>query len=78
MGILMDSRMRVDLDNHITSGRYRSEYLLVTCFNCRNNTVVEAETEYGATTWTPEECSNCLEPFEGDEDWEVYDPKYDI
>jgi hypothetical protein len=59
------------LDAHITGGRYSSCPMRVRCAECDEWTAVVAETEYGATTWTPEECGNpnCGAAFEGDEDW---------
>ena len=62
------------LDAWITSGRYSSSLLLVTCSACGDETTVTAETEYGATTWTPEECRHCGHAFDGDEDWREDEP----
>jgi hypothetical protein len=61
------------LDRWITSGRYSSSWGWVTCAGCSERTLVKTETEYGCTTWSPEECSHCEEPFNGDEDWEDED-----
>jgi len=64
------------LDNWITSGRYSESAGYVMCKKCGYETFVVAETEYGATTWTPEECSNkkCLHTFDGDEEWTDAEP----
>lgn len=67
-----------ELDAYLTSGRYHKEYLLVTCPVCSENTVVLAETEYGATYWEPESCSSCHEFFEGGEDYEDFYPEEEI
>ena len=56
--------MARDLDSYITGGRYHSEYLIVTCSECEEHTIVLAETEYGSTWWTPEECKYCHEYFD--------------
>jgi hypothetical protein len=74
----MDSRMRDSLDSWITSGRYSKEYLLVTCSNCDENSIVECETEYGASWWTPEECKYCGEEFNLDTEFETYYPEEEI
>lgn len=58
------------LDAWITSGRYSSCPMQVTCEGCGERTFVTAETEYGMTTWSPEECAHCGRGFTGDEDWE--------
>lgn len=63
------------LDAWITSGRYRFEYLLVTCNHCEENTVVKAEQEYGSVWWTPEECSNCKCSFDDNVQYEEYYPE---
>jgi len=63
------------LDAWITSGRYRREYLLVTCDKCNENTIVEAESEYGSVWWTPEECKYCKEPFGDNVTYEEYYPE---
>ena len=65
------------LDRYITSGRYSESLMLVTCSHCGDTTRVAAETEYGATTWSPEECGKCKEPFEGDETWIEDEPDPD-
>ena len=70
--------MHSSLDQWIAGGRYRSEYLLVTCNNCKGYTHVIAETEYGATYWTPEECPHCGDFFDENTAWEVSDPKEDL
>ncbi len=57
------------LDRHITGGHYSKALLLVTC-PCGEQTAVDAESEYGMTTWSPEECPKCLRGFDGDEPWE--------
>lgn len=60
------------LDRYITGGRYSRENGHVTCRECGEDTIVLAETEYGATTWDPDECKHCgtqwtgLEEFGGD------------
>jgi len=62
-----------------TSGRYSSCPMVVFC-KCGESTPVVAETEYGCTTWSPEECSSCGEEFTGEEDWTVDEgpePEYD-
>lgn len=61
-------------DAWATGGRYSAAPMRVECSACGEWTPVVAETEYGATTWTPEECSNCGEPFDGDERWEDDEP----
>lgn len=66
------------LDAWITGGRYRKEYLMVTCKKCKEYTIVECETEYGSSFWTPEECRYCNEPFDLDADWEIYDPREEL
>jgi ribosomal protein S27E len=65
------------LDNWITSGRYSSNHLDVTCSKCGETTAVFEETEYGMTTWTPEECSKCKHEFGDDDQWEQAEPDYD-
>jgi hypothetical protein len=62
------------LDAWITGGRYNASQGLVTCPSCEEQTAVTAETEYGATTWTPEECKHCGAAFSGDEPWEDDEP----
>lgn len=57
------------LDAWITGGRYSSCPMIVTCDVCGECTPVTAETEYGVTTWSPEECKACGVEFAGDEDW---------
>lgn len=53
------------LDRWITGGRYQCAYIEVWCQNpqCKTYGIdpieVLAETEYGGTTWTPEECPQC-------------------
>jgi hypothetical protein len=53
-----------------TGGRYRSSLGYVTCPGCDEATAVTYEEEYGAGSWTPEECKYCGRAFEGDEAWE--------
>lgn len=67
------------LDRHITGGRYSADQLLVTCGHCGEKTTVVAETDYGMTTWSPEECTNkkCNELFNGDEEWDEDEPDPD-
>jgi len=62
------------LDAWITSGRYSASWAWVTCRACDEQTLVHCETEYGATTWSPEECKHCDRPFDGDEPWEEDEP----
>jgi hypothetical protein len=57
------------LDAWITGGRYSRDEGQVTCEKCGAATGVTSESEYGMTTWTPEECSKCGAEFTGDEDW---------
>lgn len=66
-----DGLDRDALDRYITGGRYSSERLLVACPGCGETTPVDAESEYGATTWSPEECPKCGREFEGDEKFEA-------
>lgn len=67
------------LDAWITSGKYRYEYLYVTCNHCGENTVVKAEQEYGSVWWTPEECKYCNQYFDDNVTYEeYYDPKEDL
>ena len=56
------------LDAWITSGRYSTQWLIVTC-PCGDESEVKAETDYGATTWTPGGCAGCGRAFTGDEPW---------
>jgi hypothetical protein len=62
------------LDAWITSGRYSKDLIVVTCPTCETDTPVVAETEYGATEWSPGECSKCGRSFEGDEQWVEDEP----
>jgi len=55
------------LDAWITGGRYSSSAIRVTCPECEHETPVHTETEYGQTTWMPEECEKCHREFQGDE-----------
>jgi DNA-directed RNA polymerase subunit RPC12/RpoP len=57
------------LDEWITGGRYSSNGGEVTCEKCGAATHVVSESEYGMTTWSPEECSKCGKEFDGDEGW---------
>ena len=71
-----------NLDSWITSGRYSSSQLDVTCSKCGEATAVLSETEYGTTTWTPEECPKCHADFTGEESYcdaalDGFDPEYD-
>jgi hypothetical protein len=63
------------LDAWITSGRYSKETILVRCRHCDEETMVEAETEYGATEWSVEACEHCKKEFTGDEEYSGYDPR---
>jgi hypothetical protein len=54
------------LDAWITSGRYRQERILAICGVCGEETPVLAETEYGATFWSPEECEHCGTEFDAE------------
>jgi hypothetical protein len=65
------------LDAWITSGRYSSSPGWVTCSKCGEDTAVLSETEYGMSTWTPEECKHCKAEFTGDEAWADDEPDYD-
>ena len=53
------------LDNWITGGRYNSTRIQVWCQNSECDTYDEepievfAQTEYGTTWWTPDECPVC-------------------
>lgn len=62
------------LDRWITGGRYRSEQLRATCEKCGESSAVLAESEYGATTWTPEECPACGTPWSEDTPWADDEP----
>lgn len=64
------------LDAWITSGRYSSNAGYVICKKCGYETFVISETEYGATEWSPGECSNklCHAEFIGDEEWQDAEP----
>lgn len=62
------------LDRWITSGRYEKELLRVTCPECREASAVTAETEYGATTWIPEECPSCGAEWGDDPAYEPDEP----
>jgi hypothetical protein len=62
------------LDRWITGGRYGSSAIIVECPRCHNHTPVLMETEYGSSTWTPEDCKHCQYPFNGDEPWEEDEP----
>lgn len=53
-----------------TGGDYSKQLLVVLCPECDEWTPVKAETEYGSTYWTPEECKHCDHSFTGDETWE--------
>jgi hypothetical protein len=64
----MERLDRDALDRYITGGRYSAAAGLVTC-PCGEQVAVEAETEYGTTTWSPEECPKCGRAFDGDEPW---------
>lgn len=48
------------LDRHITSGRYSTEMVDFTCDSCGHNFAGTVETEYGTSTFQPEECPACL------------------
>lgn len=61
-------------DAWATGGRYRRELIAVRCDECDEWTPVTADTEYGATEWTPDECCRCGAPFTGDEDWHDDEP----
>ncbi len=54
------------LDAYITGGRYSSQPLVATCKACGETSAVLAETEYGATYWTPEECPACHQEWDED------------
>lgn len=62
------------LDRWITGGRYSKSMGLVTCPDCEEQTRVTSETEYGATEWSPAECSTCKREFTGDERWQDDEP----
>lgn len=53
------------LDRWITGGRYQRAWIDVWCQNPACETYGEepvsvlAETEYGGTTWSPDECPHC-------------------
>lgn len=66
------------LDRWITGGRYEKQALRATCAECGKSSAVLAETEYGATTWTPEECPECHTPWAEDTPWEDDEPDPDI
>lgn len=59
------------LDRWITSGRYREEWLLVTCPECEEVTRVKATTEYGTAEWDPDRCSSCGSEFPEDVPYET-------
>jgi len=63
------------LDRYITDGRYSKSVGEVTCNACGETTTVTAETEYGATTWEPEECGRCGNEFTDEEMVEAEDPR---
>lgn len=56
------------LDAWITGGRFSTSRGRVTCAACGEETLVVTETEYGSTTWEPNECA-CGVEFDGDEPW---------
>jgi hypothetical protein len=62
------------LDRYITGGRYRKEHGDVQCGECEEWTPVTAETDYGATEWSPAECKHCGHEFTGEERWEDPEP----
>lgn len=62
------------LDRHITGGRYRKQPIRVECGECGEWTSVLAETEYGTTEWTPDECSSCHAEFTSESKWEDDEP----
>ncbi len=61
-------------DRWATGGRYSREVIAVTCPACGEVTEVLAETEYGATDWSKEECGSCETPFPDDVMWETAEP----
>ncbi len=64
-------------DAWATGGRYDKQLLRATCTHCGEQNPVTAETEYGATTWTPEECPECHKPWGEDAPWEDDEPDPD-
>lgn len=56
-------------DAWATGGRYVKSLILVHCEECDQATPVVAETEYGAETWTPDECRHCGATFPDDAEW---------
>ncbi|GAH39765.1 unnamed protein product [marine sediment metagenome] len=46
-------------DSHITSGRYSRQEATFVCNECGNELEGIIETEYGGSTYTPEECPRC-------------------
>lgn len=65
------------LDNWITGGRYSKSHGYVMCPDCEETTSVTVETEYGASTWEPEECKHCGREFTEDDEWQDDEPDCD-
>lgn len=65
-----------DYDRYITGGRWRQEFLVASC-PCGTKTGVTAETEYGRTTLSPEECPACGDPWPDDVELEPDGPDED-
>ena len=61
-------------DEWRTSGMYSKSLIDVTCASCGEVTAVTAETEFGATDWTPAECSSCRKEFDDNDAWEDAEP----
>ena len=53
-------------DAWATGGRYSKDLIRAHCDECEEWTPVTAESEYGAETWTPDECKYCGAPFGAD------------
>ena len=61
-------------DAWATGGRYSRELLVALCPECEEWSPVTAESEYGATTWTPEECPRCGAEWPEDARTELDEP----
>lgn len=58
------------LDRWITGGRYSKALIRAYCEECEEWSPVTAESEYGATYWTPEECPTCGSEWSQDATWD--------
>jgi hypothetical protein len=57
----------VDFDRHILDGRYSTSARLVECPDCREETLVQVETEFGHSYCDQDCCKHCGREFTGDE-----------